>query len=162
VVVPVADVTDEMVEAAAEALWKAETSPHTSVRWDSPLLVAVRDRKRTFARAALSAALADRVVVAPPPPDDTDGDGDPVWLLGDDAAVIAYCDVDGVPQVQQPIDNMSADETERYAAVLLAGVRESRRLAAEYQAELQAVDEALGELETLGLVERVEGGEARG
>lgn len=74
-------------------------------------------------------------VVRLPRPDGVDTVGDPLWWVGrdDGAAVIAYCDADGEAMLRLPDgDDAPADEAERYAAALLSGVRESRRLAREF------------------------------
>lgn len=117
-------VAQEIVEAAARAL---AVTP-----WD----VAPEDLKRVIRRQAervLAAALQRRQVITPPEPDDTDNEGDPLWDLGGNMAVIAYCDTDGHPMVRMPDgDDEDPEWVELYATVLLAAARESRRMAAEF------------------------------
>lgn len=131
-----ASIPQQVIEDAARAL---SFTPWRNAPDDLKSII------RRQAERVLSAALSGRQVVEPPAPDDTDNEGDPLWDLGGNMAVIAYCDADGHPMVRMPDgEDEDPEWVELYATVLLAATRESRRLAAEFADTAPAGGEARG------------------
>ena len=131
-------ITHDVRRAAFKAGREAWKHMYPGIGEDRVVDLIIGNVLDTVAAAALAgdAVLDGHAVVKLPRPDAVDTEGDPLWWVGDvkyGAAVIAYCDANGDPCLRVADgEDESADEVESYAAVLLSGVRESRRLAAEF------------------------------
>lgn len=151
--------TDEMIQAGL----KATQSIALALSLDEMTLLLNEPAHVVFVREVLDALHPDYAVLKLPKPNGTDNEGDPLWRVGPfSEVVIAYCDTDGDPMLRLPNgEDEPARWVERYAAVLAAGVRASRQLAAAF-AERVETAAAIDDLVDQGLVEIVEDGEARG
>lgn len=103
-----------MIEAGADALTYRTEADYADLRGD--------------AKAVLVAALAGRTVVALPEPDGVD-DGVPVWTVPAGEVQIGH--LGPIPVISTPQGYPTLEQAEREALVLLAAVRDVRRLASE-------------------------------
>lgn len=165
---PVTDTDTTAARMARARQWIAHQATGYLPPWDG-LTPVEQEQAETEARHWIQAAVNAGVKIVPPgcavvelpEPDDTDNEGDPLWDLGGNQVVIAYCDADGHPMIRLPDGEDAAPEwVELYAAVLAAGVRTSRELADAFAERMAATAAAVNELVDLGLVEIVEDGGA--
>jgi hypothetical protein len=131
------DITDDMIERGAKALTEPSAEIY-SVRVTNPASA------RRFAEQVLEAALAGRTVVELPEPNADVYVGQArsvlVWDTGGDFTVTAKGGSFGARVNIRGGPYLTADAAEARAVVLLAAVREARRLAGSVGSETPAGD----------------------